>query len=90
MAAGTTNARRAARQALEAYSAGEADFSDYYLGAINRLVAQSPDRPLLTNTWGDALYSVFASVQDGGVWCRLSAEGRNGGEGVPAPRGTRP
>jgi predicted nucleic-acid-binding protein len=27
----------AARQALEAYSAGEADFSDYYLGAMNRM-----------------------------------------------------
>ena len=42
------------------------NFVEHFMGAINRLVAESPDRPLLTNTWGDALYSVFASVQDGG------------------------
>jgi class 3 adenylate cyclase/tetratricopeptide (TPR) repeat protein len=42
------------------------NFVEHFMGAINRLVAESPDKPLLTNTWGDALYSVFASVQDGG------------------------
>jgi len=42
------------------------NFIEHFMGAINRLVAKSPDKPLLTNTWGDALYSVFASVQDGG------------------------
>ncbi len=42
------------------------NFVEYFMGAINKLVAESPERPLLTNTWGDALYSVFASVQDGG------------------------
>ena len=41
-------------------------FVEQFMGAINRLVAESPDRPLLKNTWGDALYGVFASVQDGG------------------------
>ncbi len=42
------------------------NFVEHFMGAINRLVAESPERPLLTNTWGDALYSVFASVEDGG------------------------
>ncbi len=42
------------------------NFVEHFMGAINRLVAESPDKPLLKNTWGDALYSVFASVQDGG------------------------
>jgi class 3 adenylate cyclase len=42
------------------------NFVEYFMGAINKLVVESPERPLLTNTWGDALYSVFASVQDGG------------------------
>ena len=42
------------------------NFVEHFMGAINKLVAESPDRPLLKNTWGDALYSVFASVQDGG------------------------
>jgi class 3 adenylate cyclase/tetratricopeptide (TPR) repeat protein len=42
------------------------NFVEHFMGAINQLVAESPERPLLTNTWGDALYSVFASVQDGG------------------------
>jgi class 3 adenylate cyclase/tetratricopeptide (TPR) repeat protein len=42
------------------------NFVEHFMGAINRLVAESPDKPLLKNTWGDALYSVFASVQEGG------------------------
>ena len=42
------------------------NFVEHFMGAINKLVAESPDKPLLKNTWGDALYSVFASVQDGG------------------------
>jgi class 3 adenylate cyclase/tetratricopeptide (TPR) repeat protein len=41
-------------------------FVEEFMGAINRLVADSPYRPLLKNTWGDALYGVFATVQDGG------------------------
>jgi class 3 adenylate cyclase len=44
------------------------NFVEYFMGAINTLLAESPERPLLTNTWGDALYSVFASVQDGGTF----------------------
>ena len=42
------------------------NFVEHFMGAINRLAAESPDRPLLKNTWGDALYGVFASVQAGG------------------------
>jgi len=42
------------------------NFVEYFMGAINQLVAESPDKPLIKNTWGDALYCVFASVQDGG------------------------
>ena len=42
------------------------NFVEHFMGAINQLVAESPDKPLLKNTWGDALYCVFASVQDGG------------------------
>jgi class 3 adenylate cyclase/tetratricopeptide (TPR) repeat protein len=42
------------------------NFVEHFMGAINRLVAESSYRPLLKNTWGDALYGVFASVQDGG------------------------
>jgi class 3 adenylate cyclase/tetratricopeptide (TPR) repeat protein len=41
-------------------------FVEQFMGAINRLAADSPYRPLVKNTWGDALYGVFASVQDGG------------------------
>ncbi len=42
------------------------DFVEQFMGAINQLVAVSPAKPLMKNTWGDALYCVFASVQDGG------------------------
>jgi class 3 adenylate cyclase/tetratricopeptide (TPR) repeat protein len=41
-------------------------FVEQFMGAINRLATDSPYRPLLKNTWGDALYGVFATVQDGG------------------------
>jgi class 3 adenylate cyclase/tetratricopeptide (TPR) repeat protein len=42
------------------------NFVEHFMGAINNLVAESAAKPLMKNTWGDALYSVFASVQDGG------------------------
>ena len=44
------------------------NFVEYFMGAINNLVAESAAKPLMKNTWGDALYSVFASVQDGGIF----------------------
>ena len=42
------------------------NFVEHFMGAINRLIAVSRAKPLMKNTWGDALYCVFASVQDGG------------------------
>jgi class 3 adenylate cyclase/tetratricopeptide (TPR) repeat protein len=42
------------------------NFVEHFMGAINKLVAESPYKPLMKNTWGDALYGVFASVQDAG------------------------
>jgi class 3 adenylate cyclase/tetratricopeptide (TPR) repeat protein len=42
------------------------NFVEHFMGAINNLVDESAAKPLMKNTWGDALYSVFASVQDGG------------------------
>jgi class 3 adenylate cyclase len=33
---------------------------------LHDLITDSPHKPLLSNTWGDALYGVFASVQDAG------------------------
>jgi class 3 adenylate cyclase/tetratricopeptide (TPR) repeat protein len=42
------------------------NFVEHFMGAINNLVDESTAKPLMKNTWGDALYSVFASVQDGG------------------------
>ncbi|MDP2045753.1 MAG: adenylate/guanylate cyclase domain-containing protein, partial [Deltaproteobacteria bacterium] len=44
------------------------NFVEHFMGAINELVAKSDAKPLMKNTWGDALYSVFASVQDGGIF----------------------
>ncbi len=41
-------------------------FVDRFMGAIHRLIVTSSHQPLLTNTWGDALYAVFASLQDAG------------------------
>jgi class 3 adenylate cyclase len=42
------------------------NFVEHFMGAINQLVVVSAAKPLMKNTWGDALYCVFASVQDGG------------------------
>ena len=41
-------------------------FVEFFMGAMHDLIAGSPHKPVLTNTWGDALYGVFASVQDAG------------------------
>ncbi len=37
-----------------------------FLGAVADLVAASPHAPAMKNTWGDALYCVFACVEDAG------------------------
>ncbi len=39
-------------------------FVEHFIGAIHGLIAESSFKPLLTNTWGDALYGVFATVRD--------------------------
>lgn len=41
-------------------------FVEFFMGAMHDLIAKSPHKPVLTNTWGDALYGVFASVHDAG------------------------
>jgi class 3 adenylate cyclase len=43
-------------------------FVEYFLGAIKTVIAESAHRPSLTNTWGDALYGVFSSIQDAGIF----------------------
>ena len=42
------------------------DFIRHFIGTITSLIAKSPYKPLLKNTWGDALYCVFANVSDAG------------------------
>jgi class 3 adenylate cyclase len=41
-------------------------FVQQYLGAVATLMARSPHAPVMKNTWGDGLYSVFANVHDAG------------------------
>jgi len=41
-------------------------FVRHFLGAIAALAAQDPYQPLFKNTWGDALYLVFATVGQAG------------------------
>ncbi|QQE67018.1 hypothetical protein GFS31_37240 [Leptolyngbya sp. BL0902] len=43
-------------------------FSQCFLGAIAQLSDQMPVPPLMKNTWGDALYYVFASVEQAGTF----------------------
>jgi len=47
------------------------DFIRHFIGAINSLIAEFPHKPLLKNTWGDALYCVFANVRDAGNFSLL-------------------
>lgn len=37
-------------------------FIRHFLGSIGELVASSPDKPVMKNTWGDGLYFVFDDV----------------------------
>ncbi|BAY10613.1 TRAFs-binding domain-containing protein [Calothrix sp. NIES-2098] len=41
-------------------------YVEYFLGSVAELEAQSSYKPLVKNTWGDALYYVFPSVTDAG------------------------
>jgi len=43
-------------------------FSQQFLGAIASLSAQASQPPLMKNTWGDALYYVFATVEQAGLF----------------------
>lgn len=43
-------------------------FSQQFLGAIAALSARAPEHPLMKNTWGDALYYVFATVEQAGLF----------------------
>lgn len=46
-------------------------FIKRFIGTINSLIAEFPYKPLLKNTWGDALYCVFANVSDAGNFSLL-------------------
>ncbi len=46
-------------------------FVEHFLGGVSSVMAQSGDRPVTRNTWGDALYFVFDSVAKAG---RLALE----------------
>ena len=48
-------------------------FIEDYMGLVAKILDESPEQPLLRNTWGDGLYLVFANVRDTGtVALRLS------------------
>jgi len=41
-------------------------FAPEFLGAVSRAISNGPERPVVTNTWGDALYMVFDEVREAG------------------------
>ncbi|MDJ0554867.1 MAG: TRAFs-binding domain-containing protein [Microcoleaceae cyanobacterium MO_207.B10] len=43
-------------------------FVEHFLGAVGKFEAESAFKPVMKNTWGDALYYVFPSVRDAGVF----------------------
>jgi class 3 adenylate cyclase len=43
-------------------------FVDAFMGEIYHLLQEFPSQPLLTNTWGDALYCIFDSVREVGLF----------------------
>jgi class 3 adenylate cyclase len=43
-------------------------FVEHFLGAVGRLVRESSQAPIVSNTWGDGLYFVFRNVADAGEW----------------------
>ena len=42
------------------------NFVEHFLGLVARVIADSNNKPLLRNTWGDGLYLVFAAVAEAG------------------------
>lgn len=63
-------------------------FAQHFLGAVAELVEQSRYRILMKNTWGDALYFVFPTVQQAGEFslelCDLVQEIDWQTKGLPA------
>lgn len=63
-------------------------FSQQFLGAIASLSAQASIPPLMKNTWGDALYYVFATVEQAGIFalklCELMQSTDWASHGLPA------
>jgi class 3 adenylate cyclase len=43
-------------------------FIEHYLGEVARVLRESVEKPLLTNTWGDGLYFVFQDVRETGAF----------------------
>lgn len=41
-------------------------FVRHFLGMVSAVVGELPGAPIMTNTWGDGLYFVFAEVRDAG------------------------
>lgn len=41
-------------------------FMHHFLGAVAGLIARSPHKPVMKDTWGDGLYFVFLTVQEAG------------------------
>lgn len=63
-------------------------FVHHFLGTVAQLSQASPHSPLFQNTWGDALYFVFASVQKAGIFalelCDLIQQVDWQAKGLPA------
>ncbi len=43
-------------------------FVEHFLGAVAKFEVQSSYKPVMKNTWGDALYYVFSNVRDAGLF----------------------
>jgi len=43
-------------------------FVDLFLGMVSEMIGSASHKPLTQNTWGDALYFVFDSPQDAGIF----------------------
>ncbi len=63
-------------------------FADHFLGAVAQLLDSPGYRPLTRNTWGDALYLVFTTVEQAGQaaldLCDLVQRVDWGSKGLPA------
>ena len=68
-------------------------FIEHYMGEIGRVIAAFPDKAILTNTWGDGLYFVFAGVREAGAFALHLSEVLRGidwtARGLPAALGIR-